>query len=132
MWLNPGSNFLGRCNDLEIDSENRLIKFQVTCLLTQDIRKEILLSIANQLMITKYSRVLIDLTDSSFNPNEPMVGAMALTKFMETIGIQPHVKIAFVYSEAETHRKYFERVAGLEGFNLRYFKNRNKAFKWLE
>ena len=61
-----------------------------------------------------------------------MVGALDQTNFMRSIGIQPHVKLAFIYSEAENHRKYFENVAQSDGFNIQYFKTLTEAEAWLK
>lgn len=118
--------------DIEIDSNNKIIKVNVTGLLNQDVRKEILLALAIQLEVINFSRVIIDVTESTFNPAEPILGALELTNFMRSIGIKSHVKIAFIYSEAENHRKYFENVAQLDGFNLKYFKNLDEASEWLK
>ena len=118
--------------NIELDSKNQTIKVKVTCLLNQDIRKEILLAVTSQLDMSGFSRVIIDLTESTFNPGESMVGALDLTNFMRSIGIKPHIKFAFIYSEAESHRKYFENVAQSDGFNLQYFKNFNDAEAWLK
>ena len=117
---------------IEPDSKNQIIRVKTACLLTQDKRKLILLEITRQLNITGFSKVMIDLTESSFNPDEPMTGALELTNFLRSLGIQPHVKFAFIYSGAESHRKYFENVAQSDGFNLRYFNSLNKAVLWLE
>ncbi len=73
-----------------------------------------------------------ELTQSTFNPNEMMVSALELTRFMGKIGINPNVKFAFIYSDAETHRKYFEKVAQNDGYNLKYFKSQTEATKWLK
>ena len=116
---------------LEISSDSQTITVKVTCLLNQDIRKEILLDIACQLARNDLSKVIIDLTESTFNPDEPMVGAMDLTDYMRSIGIGPDARFAFVYSEAESHRKYFEHIAQLDGFNIRYFKDMDAAVAWL-
>lgn len=118
--------------DLEIDQEQQTISVHVHCLLDQEIRKEILLVIASQVNLTHFSRVIIDLTKSSFNPAEPITGALDLTSFMRAIGIPPHVKLAFLYADSERHRKYFENAAQCDGFNLRYFKNLDEAMAWLE
>lgn len=115
----------------EFDSENEIINVKVNCLLDQGVRKEILLAVASQLLVSGFSRVIIDLTESTFNPDEPMVGAFDLTNFMRSIGIKQNVRLAFIYSEAEKHRKYFENVAQSDGFNLQYFKSLNKAIEWL-
>jgi len=61
-----------------------------------------------------------------------MSGALELTNFMRSIAIKPHVKLAFIYSEAESHRKYFENVAQFNGFNIQYFKSYNEAAAWLK
>ncbi len=116
---------------LEADSQQQTIKVKVSGLLNQQIRKEILSAVANQLIITQFSRVIVDLTKSSFNPAEPITGALDLTNYMRILGIQPHVKFAFVYLDSESHRKYFETVAQIDGFNLRYFKNYAEATAWL-
>lgn len=117
---------------LELDSKYKTIKVKVTCLLNQNVRKEILLAVASQLEVSGFSKVIIDLTESTFNPAEPMVGALDLTNYIRSIGIKAHVKFAFIYSEAESHRKYFENVAQLGGFNIKYFKSLNEATTWLK
>ena len=61
-----------------------------------------------------------------------MTGAIDLANDMRTLGILPHIKFAFIYSEAESHRKYFEKVAQFDGFNLKYFKSLNEATSWLK
>lgn len=116
---------------IEPDQNNQIIQVKVTCLLNQGIRKEILLAIADQLKASEISRVIIDLTESTFNQKEEMVGALDLVNYMRSIGIQPHVKLAFIYSDAERHRKYFEDVAQLDGFNIRYFKTHSQVEEWL-
>lgn len=116
---------------LEVDSENKRVKVTVLCLLNQGLRKEILLAVANQLRANDYSRALIDVTAAIFNPDESMVGALDLTSFMHSIGISPQVKLAFVYADAEEHRKYFESVSQLDGFTLRYFTSADEAAAWL-
>ena len=118
--------------ELKFDTESQTVKAKATCLLTQEIRKQILLSVASLLELNDASRVLIDLPESMFQPGEAMLGALELTNFMHAIGIQPRVKFAFIYSEAETHRKYFENIARSEGFNLRYFKTSAEAEEWLK
>lgn len=115
------------CND----SDKQIINIKVTCLLNQDIRKKILAEIVHLVYSSGFQRVLIDLTESSFNEDEPMTGALELTTHMMTIGISPQTKIAFIFSEAEYHRKYFESVASTTGFNLRYFRDQDAARNWL-
>lgn len=118
--------------DLELDSKCKTVKVKVTCLLNQEVRKEILLAVVSQLGLVNFSKVLIDLRESRFDPNEPMAGAFELTNFMRSVGIKPHVKFAFIYSEAERHRKYFENVAQCDGLNFKYFKSVHDAKVWLD
>jgi len=33
----------------------------------------------------------------------------------------------FLYTSAETHRKYFENIAQLEGYNIRYYREKDQA-----
>ena len=118
--------------DLHIDSKSQSVLVKVAGLLDQGVRKEILLSIASLLRMHNLSSVIVDLTESAFDPAEPMVGALDLAKYMKAMGIRPDVKFAFIYSEADEHRRYFETVAQSEGFNLKYFKNLDDANAWLK
>lgn len=117
---------------LEIDHNDHTVKIKAACKLSQPIRKKILLKIADQLKKYDYSKALIDLAESSFDYNTPMTGALELTAFMETIGIPGHAKIAIIYSEAEAHRKYYEKASQDAGYNVLYFKNLNDAMAWLK
>ena len=116
---------------IELNQKNKTIEVKAACLLDQGIRKKILLAVSRRLETSGFSRVLIDLTESTFNPSEMMTGALELTDYLRSIGIKPHVKFAFIYSDAESHRKYFENVAQSFGFNIQYFKRRNEAIAWL-
>jgi len=115
--------------DLKLDRQEQTVKVEVTCQLNQELRKGILLAIAYQLGISGFPKVIIDLSGSTFNTTEPMLGALELTTYMRAIGIKPHVKFAFVYSEIESHRKYFKKIAQSDGFHLQYFKSLNEAEK---
>lgn len=117
---------------LDFDPKDQIIKISANCVLTQNIRKSILTAVAFHSSNTGYRKVLIDLRNSHFKDDEPMVGALELTTFMRSIGIPPRVKIAFVYKTAEAHRKYFELVANTSGYGIRYFKERDDAVKWLQ
>lgn len=114
-----------------IDHQDKTIVINASCLLTQDIRKNILSVVAVHLDNSSYDRVLVDLRNSSFNPAEPMTGALELAAYMASIGISSTVKIAFLFEEAERHRKYFEGVANTSGFNVKYFRNMDTAVAWL-
>lgn len=116
----------------EIDKKNQVIVVRAACLLDQNIRKNILYTIALHIKELNYRKVLIDLTESSFRDDEPMAGALELTSFMTSIGIPGQAKLAFVFSEAEEHRKYFEGVAQTSGFNIRYFRHIEQAHDWLK
>jgi hypothetical protein len=92
-----------------------------------------LTAVADQLEKTDFSKVLIDLTESTFDPAEKMTGALDLLNFMRSLGIKPEVKLAFTYSDGEHYRKYFEQLAReFDGRNLKYFKSLDNAHEWLE
>jgi len=116
---------------IDKDSDNRRINVKVTCILDQKIRKKILEEVVNVLNISGYQLVQLDLSESTFKNDEQMIGSLELTTHMKEIGICSQTKFAFIYSEAESHRKYFEDVANLAGFNIRYFKDKQSAGKWL-
>ncbi|MFC1523904.1 hypothetical protein ACFL6N_03855 [Thermodesulfobacteriota bacterium] len=111
--------------------EFKLIEFTVNGLLSEEIRKEILMNAAGALSVAGYNRLLIDLVDTEFKANEPVTGALTLVTYMRKIGFPPMTRMAFIYSDAESHRKYFENVAQADGFHLKYFKNRDEAIEWL-
>jgi len=117
---------------IENDQNDQTIKVKATCQLNQVIRKEILLAIASKLKELDYSRALIDLTETSFDYYVPTTGASELVAYMLSIGIPSHAKLAFIYSEAESHRKHYENVSQNAGYNVRYFKNLNDAKAWLK
>jgi len=117
---------------IENDQNDQTIKVKATCQLNQVIRKEILLAIASKLKELDYSRALIDLTETSFDYYVPTTGASELVAYMLSIGIPSHAKLAFIYSEAESHRKHYENVSQNAGYNVRYYRNLNDAKAWLE
>ena len=117
---------------LENDQKDHTIRVKATCQLNQVIRKEILLAIASKLKELDYSRALIDLTETSFDYYVPTTGASELVAYMLSIGIPSHAKLAFIYSEAESHRKHYENVSQNAGYNVRYFKKINDAKAWLQ
>lgn len=117
---------------LEIDSKNQLIKIVATCELNQKIRKMILGDIAVNLKNYNYSRAMIDLTETEFDYHVPTTGASDLIAYMKIIRIPPQAKLAFIYSEAEPHRKHYEQVCQKEGYNVRYFRKLNDALEWLK
>ena len=43
--------------DLQIDKENQTIKVKVTCFLTQEIRKDILIVVAGQLVTSGFAKI---------------------------------------------------------------------------
>lgn len=116
---------------IEHDDGQKRINVSVNCLLTQDIRKEILLAVAGVLKISNLSKVLLDVREAIFDPAEPMLNALALVDYMRMVGIRPNVKFAFLYKDAERHRNYFAQVAQSVGFCIRYFKSIDDAVAWL-
>lgn len=118
--------------ELTLDLKQQAIRVKVICLLNQEIRKEILAAVADQARKSGFSKVLVDVTKSTFDPAEPMVNALDLIRYMRSLGLPADVKLAFIYADSERHRKYFESVAQMEGFNIRYFKDGKEAEEWLK
>lgn len=116
----------------EIDKEAKLIRIRATCLLTQEIRKQILLTAANQIQIHGFSKVLIDVTESTFQPDESMINALDLVNYLRFLGIPLFARLALICVDLGEHRKYFESVAQSDGVNLRYFKDEKSGLAWLE
>lgn len=116
---------------VKVDQERQILKVDAHCQLNQEIRKEILLIVASRLQIHGLSKVLIDVRQAVFNPTESMINALDLINYMQNIGIKPDVKLAFVYADAEDHRKYFEKMATSEGLKLHYFRDYERALTWL-
>jgi hypothetical protein len=109
----------------------QMIEIIVEGLLTQEIRKNILIDSTAFLAQTGYKRLLIDVVNSVFSPGEPMTGALTLINYMKQLGFPTGTRIAFLYRDAETHRKFFESMAQMEGFSLKYFQERDAAIDWL-
>lgn len=111
--------------DLEI------IEVTVEGKLDQELRKEILLTSAIELKKANYKRLLIDLVHTEFDTETPITGALTLVNYMRTLGFPPGTKMAFLYQDSETHRKFFESAAQAEGYQLRYFCSGSQAIEWL-
>lgn len=116
---------------LLVDTVGRIIEIRASGLLNQVLRKEILDTIARELSSNAFDKALLDLTETSINPAEPVSGAFELIDYMKSIGITPDTKLAFISIGAEYHRNYFEEFARRGGFSIRYFKNRDDALGWL-
>ena len=117
---------------LEIDKLSEVVNVKATCALNNAIRKEILNDVAEHLKSTRYTKVIIDLTDAAFNSAEPIEGSVELAMYMSRIGITPEARLALIYADAEGHRKTFEKITQSVGYRLCYFKNVEEAYLWLE
>lgn len=114
----------------EIDSD-KTMKVDVEGQLDNNIRMQILRAIADESKAGNCSAAIIDLRQSTFNPSEPIEGAVKLAMHMSDLGISPDTKLALVYEGAEVHRATFEKVTQKIGYRLRYFRNPDDAFEWL-
>ena len=117
---------------LYFDEEDKIVRVKADCLLDNSIRKDILREIALHLKSKKYSKAIIDLTESKFDLSEPIEGSVELTIHLSDLGMSPDAKLAFVYVDAETHRKTFEKISQKIGYQLRYFKTVDDAHNWLK
>jgi len=116
---------------IERDDKEKAINVKMTGLLGPAIRKEVLSVIANEVKITNYFKVMIDVTEATFDPQEPVLNALALIDHIRSLGIEIRVKFAFIYKDAEMQRKFFANMAQSKGINIKYFTEFNAAKKWL-
>lgn len=117
---------------LTFDNTGSFVKVEVTGNLDNDLRKAILKDIDSAMKTHDCPRALIDLRQAVFNPTEPMDGAVELTMYMSSIHMKLDSKLAFVYVDAEDHRKTFEKFSRKFGYQLRYFRDPHAAQLWLE
>ena len=117
---------------LQVDPQEKIAKVQVEGALDNSIRMEILGAIALESKAGNCSGALIDLRQSIFDLSEPIEGAVKLTMHMSDLGMSPDTKLALVYKGAENHRSTFETITQKIGYQVRYFKNTDEAYLWLE
>ncbi|PLY04866.1 MAG: hypothetical protein C0622_02155 [Desulfuromonas sp.] len=117
--------------ELRIEEEDRLVSVTATCLLNNNIRRNILDDINAVFHEKNYAKALIDLREAVFDPAEPIVGAVDLTIHLNRIRMKFDSKLAFVYTDAEEHRKSFEIIANKFNYRVQYFKKLEDARSWL-
>lgn len=112
-------------------ADRDIVEVTVLGPLDAGIRKEILVRSADALRYAGYHRLLVDVLEAAFDPDEAMSNALPLVGLLQALEFPPRARIAFLYKEAEEHRKFFEQAAQTGGFNLRYFRDREAAVTWL-
>jgi hypothetical protein len=117
---------------LEVDPQEKIVEVEVEGALDNALRMKILSAIAYESEAGNCSGALIDLRRSIFDLSEPIEGAVKLTMYMSDLGISPKTRLALVYKEAEVHRSTFEKITQKIGYQLRYFKNTDDAYRWLK
>jgi len=117
--------------DMKVDAESEAVRVKISGPVNQKVRAGILVGISNQLGMTGYSRVLMDVTKSILDPDEPVTSAYDLVSFMKKIGFSQDVRVALVYSAGDVYRMYFETVSNLEGLNVKVFREYEDAETWL-
>lgn len=116
---------------LDLEKTDEIIRVTVDGLLNNSIRVDILSEINNQFKLNNYHKAIVDLRGSEFNPSEPIEGAIDLTIHLNRIKMRFDTKLAFIYIDAEKHRKQFQKLAQQFSYNLQYFKNIEDAYSWL-
>jgi len=117
--------------EVKVDCEKECLRVYVTGLLSCQTRSNVFVGISNQLSVTGYKKVIIDVTESSIDDDDPVCDAHDLVRFMKKIGFGPDVKLAFIYADSETHRQYFETICFIEGLKLKYFRKAGAAEHWV-
>lgn len=118
--------------EISIDREQNIVRAEAAGVMNLQTRKEMLRSIHESLLATDFSRVIIDLRETKFNPDEPVSGAFELIDYMKSIGLSQSAKFAFIHSSKEYPRSAFEQFATIAGFNIKYFLETAEGIKWLK
>ena len=78
-----------------------------------------------------FKRCLFDLTDTEIDSNQTITGMYMFVETFKTAGIDRLTKIAGLQRTESEHRQQLEKAATYEGFNLKYFTEKNMAIRWL-
>ena len=119
------------CYKLFVDDYKEIIRLKVVTVLSQEQRVRILTSILNLVTEYGYNKILMDMSESGVDSDEPVTNVFELVDFMHRLGFKPETKMAFVYSSGEMHRKIFETAACLQRLKIKYFKSFDEAERWL-
>jgi len=118
--------------EIKVKSETGTIHVKINCVLDQEMRARIILGVLNQMSLAGSRKIMVDVTEAAIDDSEPMSNMHDVLDYMMKLGLSPDMRIAFVYSNSETHRMYFQTISHMEGYAIRYFKDIEEASKWME
>ena len=96
-----------------------------------ELRQQLLSGALLALHEKNFTRLLIDVTRSTFAPAESITDAFQVITFMRSLGFTPDIRIAFLQQGQDPRRQFFENAAQTDGFLLKYFNERDQALHWL-
>lgn len=120
--MNTTINDLPEHNTLEVAVEGQL---------SMPLRQQLLTHALFTLRAKGYNRLLFDVSKSVFAPNESQTDALQVINMMRQLGFTENDQIAFIREEKDFRAAFFASTANTDGFNLKYFNNRDDALLWL-
>ena len=115
---------------IEIDNKNKMIILKSVGVSEYNTIKQIINDAAAEFKKTGHKKFFCDVKNNALDISKEE--AANITGLMKIAGIDSSIKIAILYKLSEKHRKSFQELALNSGFNLKYFKEKNKALKWLK
>jgi len=95
------------------------------------LREKLLLDALFTMKGKRYSRLLLDVRQSVFGPNEQQTDALQIVNMMRRIGFSENDRIALLQQGNDHRRLFFEKIATVDGFDLKYFTDQSEAIFWL-
>ena len=86
----------------------------------------------SELKKSGFQKCLFDLVYTQVDPNQSMTEMFMFIEVFKQAGIAKSVKMAALYVTGGEYRLFLDKSAALEGYKLKHFTNRERAFNWLE
>lgn len=112
-------------------AELKIISARVRGAVHEDFRREILSRTLKESLATGYHRILIDVRRTTFPPGRPDAQSIAMVGTMLTPGISRQTRMAFVYHLEEELRLCVGLPGGNRDLQVRCFRRREQAVRWL-
>ncbi len=83
------------------------------------------------LMTSGFKKCFFDLTETVLAPSQTMTGIFMFVDVMKKAGLNESIKMASLLLQKDEYRDYLEQSAAINGLQLQYFTDREKALNWL-
>lgn len=109
----------------------QILEVKLQGMLSTELRKQVLYEASIKLRNDGYNKLLVDILETTISPNQLSFDAFPLVGVLKEYDFYPPKKLAFLKKEDHEVRKLFEKAAGQEGLNVKYFNSRDEAMEWL-